>query len=83
MDDAFWHILFCIMLGVIMVLWRPTANNQRYAFSALLDDAEDGDPDEEEPMMTEAYEGMKLRRLDKGKCGRKSRGVYFLCREIF
>lgn len=59
-DDAFWHALFSILLAVIMVLWRPTANNQRYAFSALLDDAEDADP-EEEPMMTEAYEGMKMR----------------------
>ena len=47
-------------LCITKVLWRPTANNQRYAFSALLDDAEDADP-EEEPMMTEAYEGMKLR----------------------
>ena len=45
---------------LLQVLWRPTANNQRYAFSALLDDADDADP-EEEPMMTEAYEGMKLR----------------------
>ena len=44
---------------LLQVLWRPTANNQRYAFSALLDDADDADP-EEEPMMTEAYEGMKL-----------------------
>ena len=30
-DDAFWHVLFCIILGVIMVLWRPTVNSQRYA----------------------------------------------------
>jgi len=59
-DDAFWHALFSILLAVIMVLWRPTANNQRYAFSALLDDPEDADP-EEEPMIHEAFGGVKLR----------------------
>jgi hypothetical protein len=59
-DEAFWHALFSILLAVIMVLWRPTANNQRYAFSALLDDADD-DAEDGEPMMSEAYEGMKLR----------------------
>ena len=30
LDEAFWHFLFSIVLLVIMVLWRPTANNQRY-----------------------------------------------------
>ena len=29
LDEAFWHFLFSIVLLVIMVLWRPTANNQR------------------------------------------------------
>ncbi len=29
-DDAFWHLLFSTMLAVIMFLWRPTNNNQRW-----------------------------------------------------
>lgn len=28
-DDAFWHLLFSVILCVIMVLWRPSKNNQR------------------------------------------------------
>ena len=33
-DDAFWHLLFSIILLVIMVLWRPTINNQRSVTSS-------------------------------------------------
>uniref|UniRef100_A0A8D0DRI4 GOST seven transmembrane domain-containing protein n=1 Tax=Salvator merianae TaxID=96440 RepID=A0A8D0DRI4_SALMN len=29
-DDAFWRFLFSIILLVIMFLWRPSTNNQRY-----------------------------------------------------
>lgn len=42
-DDAFWHILFSVLLLVIMILWRPTNNNTRYAFTPLLDNPEDED----------------------------------------
>ena len=41
MDEAYWHMLFASVLTVIMVLWRPTNNNQRYAFTPLLDNADD------------------------------------------
>uniref|UniRef100_A0A8C2X592 Zgc:162698 n=1 Tax=Cyclopterus lumpus TaxID=8103 RepID=A0A8C2X592_CYCLU len=58
-DDAFWRLLFSIILLVIMFLWRPSANNQRYAFSPLLD--EESEEEEKEPMMNEAFEGMKMR----------------------
>lgn len=40
-DDAYWDVLFSIILLVIMILWRPTNNNQRYAFTPLLDASED------------------------------------------
>lgn len=30
MDDAIWRLLFSMILFVIMVLWRPSANNQRF-----------------------------------------------------
>ncbi|XP_021340490.1 transmembrane protein 87A-like [Mizuhopecten yessoensis] len=57
-DEAFWHLLFSVMLLVIMVLWRPSINNQRYAFSPLLDAADDED---EEALMNDAFDGMKMR----------------------
>nr|CDP99954.1 Bm2893, isoform a [Brugia malayi] len=44
-DTAFWHIQFCCILVVIMILWRPSRNNQRYAFTPLLDDSEDENDD--------------------------------------
>ena len=44
-DDAFWHFLFALVLLAIMVLWRPTANNQRYAFAPLIDVGDDDDDD--------------------------------------
>ncbi|XP_078785910.1 transmembrane protein 87A isoform X2 [Oryzias latipes] len=58
-NDAFWRFLFSTILLVIMFLWRPSANNQRYAFSPLVD--EDSEEEEKEPMMNEAFEGMKMR----------------------
>ncbi|XP_053612552.1 transmembrane protein 87A [Plodia interpunctella] len=58
MDEAYWHMLFCAVLAAIMVLWRPTNNNQRYAFTPLLDNIEDDD--EEEQFVNDAY-GVKMR----------------------
>ncbi|KAG5890066.1 hypothetical protein JTB14_003631 [Gonioctena quinquepunctata] len=56
-DEAYWHILFSMLLLVIMILWRPTNNNQRYAFVPLLDT---GDDEEEEHLVNDAY-GVKVR----------------------
>ena len=58
-DEAFWHILFSVVLLVIMILWRPTANNQRYSFSPLLDASDEEDL---EPFMpaNDAF-GIKMR----------------------
>ncbi|XP_060840967.1 transmembrane protein 87A isoform X1 [Rhopalosiphum padi] len=61
LDDAFWHIEFSIILLVIMILWRPTNNNQRYAFTPLLD-APDDDRDETELFIKDTYNGdVKMR----------------------
>ncbi|XP_053124696.1 transmembrane protein 87A-like isoform X2 [Hemicordylus capensis] len=60
-DDAFWRFLFSIMLLVIMFLWRPSANNQRYAFMPLVDEGSEQEDEEEEQMVNEAFEGMKMR----------------------
>nr|XP_014433192.1 transmembrane protein 87A-like [Pelodiscus sinensis] len=60
-DDAFWRFLFSIILLVIMFLWRPSANNQRYAFVPLVDEGSEEEDEEEEHMVNEAFEGMKMR----------------------
>ncbi|XP_043114557.1 transmembrane protein 87A-like isoform X2 [Puntigrus tetrazona] len=60
-DDAFWRFLFSSILLVIMFLWRPSANNQRYAFSPLVDEV--SEEEEEEQLMNEAFEGVKMRGM--------------------
>ncbi|XP_032870341.1 transmembrane protein 87A-like isoform X2 [Amblyraja radiata] len=60
-EDAFWRFLFSILLLVIMFLWRPSANNQRYAYSPLVDDIDE--EEEEEQLISEAFEGMKIRTI--------------------
>jgi len=30
--QAFWHILYFVILGAIAIIWRPTTNNTRYAY---------------------------------------------------
>ncbi|XP_018548547.1 transmembrane protein 87A isoform X1 [Lates calcarifer] len=59
-EDAFWRFLFSIILLVIMFLWRPSANNQRYAFTPLIDDSDD---EEIEEFIASANlaDGIKLR----------------------
>ncbi|XP_072292791.1 transmembrane protein 87A isoform X1 [Eucyclogobius newberryi] len=59
-EDAFWRFLFSVILLVIMFLWRPSANNQRYAFTPLMDDSDD---EEIEEFMTNTNmaDGIKLR----------------------
>ncbi|KAF0043879.1 hypothetical protein F2P81_003037 [Scophthalmus maximus] len=59
-DDAFWRLLFSTILLVIMVLLRPSANNQRFSHSPLIDE-DDEEEEAKEPMLNEAFEGMKMR----------------------
>uniref|UniRef100_W5N6Z7 Transmembrane protein 87A n=1 Tax=Lepisosteus oculatus TaxID=7918 RepID=W5N6Z7_LEPOC len=58
-DDAFWRLLFSTILLVIMVLLRPSVNSQRFSYSPLID--EDEEDEAKEPMLNEAFEGMKMR----------------------
>ncbi|CAL8274313.1 unnamed protein product [Merluccius merluccius] len=61
-DDAFWRLLFSTILLVIMVLLRPSANGQRFSHSPLIDEDDDDEEEEaKEPMLNEAFEGMKMR----------------------
>lgn len=38
--DCFWHVLFAFILLVIMIIWRPSSNRSRFAYS-LVTDADD------------------------------------------
>ncbi|KAM4729882.1 transmembrane protein 87A isoform 1-T1 [Anableps anableps] len=59
-EDAFWRFLFSFVLLVIMFLWRPSTNNQRYAFTPLIDDSEDEEI-EEFIASSNIADGIKLR----------------------
>ncbi|CAK6951687.1 transmembrane protein 87A [Scomber scombrus] len=59
-EDAFWRFLFSVILLVIMFLWRPSANNQRYAFTPLIDDSDDEEI-EEFIASSNIADGIKLR----------------------
>jgi len=61
LDDGFWPFLFSLILLVIMILWRPTNNNQRYAFTPLVDFSDD----EDDATISDAFDGMKMRSMKK------------------
>ncbi|KAK9891573.1 hypothetical protein WA026_015531 [Henosepilachna vigintioctopunctata] len=72
LDEAYWHILFSSLLLVIMILWRPTNNNQRYAFVPLLDTEDD---EEEAQLVNDAY-GVKVRvNHNSNKPSKKEKSV--------
>ncbi|KAM3830179.1 transmembrane protein 87A-like isoform 2-T2 [Vipera latastei] len=60
-DDAFWRFLFSILLLVIMFLWRPSANNQRYAFMPLVDEGSEQEEEGEDEQVVNEVFGMKMR----------------------
>ena len=79
-SKAFWHILFSVILCVIMVLWRPSKNNQRYAFTPLLDREEDYSSDEEEDILySDAWEGLKMRGARNSRPETPEGGELELC----
>ncbi|XP_066934807.1 transmembrane protein 87A-like [Clytia hemisphaerica] len=59
LNEALWPFLFALILAVIMILWRPSINNQRYAFTPL--DMDMDNEDEDDMTLSDAFEGMKLR----------------------
>ena len=34
--DCYWHMLFCFMLLIIMIIWRPSANKLRYVVHVIV-----------------------------------------------
>lgn len=66
-DVSFWHVLFSILLTVIAFLWRPTKDNQQYAFAPLLNDGADDDEEEEVHFSTESHETLSKVRTSSSK----------------
>jgi hypothetical protein len=66
-DTAFWHVFFCFILIVVMYLWRPAVNNQRYAFTPLLDDSEDENDDELFNSQIPVYDMITQRSIEHGR----------------
>ena len=46
-------MLFSFILLVIIILWRPSKNSQRFAFTPLLDNEEDADEEDDLEMQQE------------------------------
>lgn len=57
--QAFWHVLFSILLTVIAFLWRPNHNNSKYAYHPLLEN--DNEEDEQEEFVANKFSDTKLR----------------------
>jgi len=66
LNQAFWHLLFSIILLSIMVLWRPSANSQRYAYTPLVDDVSE-DEDAEATTKSSVAMTVKKRGGDQGQ----------------
>lgn len=61
-QEGFWDMLFLAILLAIVVLWRPTTNNARFAYAPL----ETGDDEDDEVgrvQPTFSAESMKMRTL--------------------
>jgi len=88
-DDAFWHVLFSIILLVIMFLFRPSNNNQRYAFVPLLDESGSDDDEfadgDEEKGESSAFDSVTMRKSSNMENGvlskNKKQQQIFLNRE--
>ncbi|CAF3332897.1 unnamed protein product [Rotaria socialis] len=78
-DDAFWHILFSLVLLVIMFLFRPSNNNQRYAFVPLLDQSDndnddfDDDADQGETAVFDSITMRKATNIENGAASKSKR----------
>eukprot|EP00731_Ephydatia_muelleri_P033345 Em0028g20a len=65
LKGAFWHILFVFILLVIMVLWRPSANSNRFAYSLV--ETEEPEGQDEEQGGNKNFESVKMRTLSKSE----------------
>lgn len=68
LDEGFWHLLFSFILLIIITLWRPSKNSQRFAFTPLLDNEEDDvEMDDVENQENEVFDSIKMRQTSSGK----------------
>jgi hypothetical protein len=40
--DTYWEFIYLIIITVIAFIWRPTANNNRFAFQPFMDESKSG-----------------------------------------
>ncbi|KJE94392.1 hypothetical protein CAOG_05036 [Capsaspora owczarzaki ATCC 30864] len=60
---ALWHAMFFLTLLSISILWRPTSNNTRYAYTPL--DQDDDDEEEQANPVPQAFGDIKLRAVNR------------------
>ena len=77
LDEGFWHILFSFVLFVIMLLWRPSANSQRFAFSPLMDNDDDDDDFDGEDQENEIFGWLFIHSNFKFN-NKRAKGVSYL-----
>jgi len=65
MWEAFWHLLYFIILTAIAFLWRPRQNNTRYGYAEFYDATEDS-PENSVPLEVVTTGAVKMRKLSGG-----------------
>jgi len=70
-EEAFKHVLFTVVLIGIMVLWRPSMNNSRYAYATLEMDLLDEDENEKEESVVPNFGSETLKGRTKSARGMK------------
>lgn len=63
--DCFWHILFAFILCVIMLLWRPSANKNRFAYSLVSNEEEEDEEVLLEQLPNKNFDTVKMRQLSR------------------
>lgn len=61
LDDGFWHILFSFILLVIIILWRPSNNSQRFQFTPLMDNDDEEGLMDDENQENDVFDSVKMR----------------------
>merc|ERR1711953_303628 len=62
LNQAFWHLLFSIILFSIMILWRPSAMSKRYEYSPLVDDVDTDDDEDMDEVKTKSNLTQNLKK---------------------
>ncbi|CAL8073715.1 unnamed protein product [Calicophoron daubneyi] len=61
-DDSFWQTLFLVILGMTLILWRPTGYNRDYAYSLLDAQSSHDDLDDEEDVLMDRTDPEDIER---------------------